>query len=110
MKRSYPSGASKRKKVEDKRKKKEELPKLTAYFPIPTASSAAAQGTVPTSSATIAPILQSLDAYSVRKHENSRIDKELILQYNNEVTYWQKVLERIVAAVKFLASRGLAFR
>lgn len=273
MKRSYPSGASKRKKVEGKRKKKEELPKLTAYFPIPTASSAAAQGTVPTSSATIAPILQSLDAaeeserqnlvqdgvyeennesqnlpavpgqdldisqlkdpglwniplsdvvkdqilkrditwyqnkdadftktsrvykesnasekirhltktvfykqldntetverkwlifspsknvlfcficrlfsseklsfskegfndwkhasrsinehenspehrkcviaYSVRKHENSRIDKELILQYNNEVTYWQKVLERIVAAVKFLASRGLAFR
>src|SRR5215469_12680678 len=81
MKRSYPSGASKRKKVEGKRKKKE-LPKLTAYFPIPTASSAAAQGTVPTSSVTIAQILQSLDA--AEESERQNLVQDGVYEENNE--------------------------
>lgn len=31
-------------------------------------------------------------------------------QYNTEISYWKNVLRRIVAVVKFLASRGLDFR
>jgi len=34
----------------------------------------------------------------------------LIHQFQLEQSYWQQVLERVVAVVKFLATRGLAFR
>jgi len=34
----------------------------------------------------------------------------LIHQFQLEQYYWQQVLERIVAVVKFLATRGLVFR
>jgi hypothetical protein len=63
----------------------------------------------------------------LRKHENSfihrkaicdfsnrsidikRIDCQLVLQYKKDVQYWRDVLKRTVAAVQFLAQRGLAF-
>lgn len=48
--------------------------------------------------------------YVARMKTTGRIDSELLSQYNTEVNYWKNVLKRIVAVVKFLASRGLAFR
>ena len=64
----------------------------------------------------------------VEKHENSRehkecilklkhrsnvltsIDCELTAQLDEEISYWRRVLERVVAAVKYLVSRGLPLR
>lgn len=66
--------------------------------------------------------------HRVGKHENSarhkssilslkarsaidgRIDNLLQLQIDEEITYWRNVLKRVVAVVKRLCSRGLAFR
>lgn len=48
--------------------------------------------------------------YVARMKTAGRIDSELLSQYNTEINYWKNVLRRIVAVVKFLASRGLAFR
>ena len=45
-----------------------------------------------------------------RGNEMSRIDKRLLSQHEQEVTYWRNVLKRVVSVVKKLASRGLAFR
>ena len=39
-----------------------------------------------------------------------RVDKSLMAQYQEEVAYWRKVLERVVETIKFLVSRGLPFR
>jgi len=39
-----------------------------------------------------------------------KIDVELINQYNKEKIYWIQVLRRVIAVIKFLSSRGLAFR
>ncbi|XP_060864355.1 zinc finger MYM-type protein 1-like [Metopolophium dirhodum] len=39
-----------------------------------------------------------------------KIDVELINQYNKEKMYWIQVLRRVIAVIKFLSSRGLAFR
>ncbi|CAI6371600.1 unnamed protein product [Macrosiphum euphorbiae] len=39
-----------------------------------------------------------------------RIDQQIIQQIENERMYWINVLKRVVAIVKTLASRGLAFR
>lgn len=43
------------------------------------------------------------------KHENS-LDQSFKINAENEITYWRKVLRRIVEVIKFLSSRGLAFR
>lgn len=48
--------------------------------------------------------------YTKRKKEISQIDEGLIKQLKNEQCYWRELLKRIVAVIKFLASRGLAFR
>lgn len=53
---------------------------------------------------------QSTLTYTRRGHIASRIDRALVNQYNCEVQYWKDILKRIVAVVKFLTSRGLAFR
>lgn len=39
-----------------------------------------------------------------------RIDKHLTAQLDEEISYWKKVLIRVVETVKALASRGLPFR
>ncbi|KYN06054.1 Zinc finger MYM-type protein 1, partial [Cyphomyrmex costatus] len=39
-----------------------------------------------------------------------KIDSKLHIQYMQECNYWRQVLSRIILAIKFLASRGLAFR
>ena len=38
------------------------------------------------------------------------IDAELLDQFRDEASYWREVLMRIVAVIKFLSERGLAFR
>ena len=48
--------------------------------------------------------------YCTRHTQTGLINSKLIHQFQVEQSYWQQVLERIVAVVKFLAARGLAFR
>ena len=45
-----------------------------------------------------------------RGNSASQVNKQLIEQLKTEITYWRKVLERVVTSVKTLASRGLALR
>ncbi|XP_015377219.1 PREDICTED: zinc finger MYM-type protein 1-like [Diuraphis noxia] len=45
-----------------------------------------------------------------RGQTHQRIDQQVIQQIENERIYWINVLKRVVAIVKTLASRGLAFR
>ncbi|XP_069945875.1 zinc finger MYM-type protein 1-like [Cherax quadricarinatus] len=45
-----------------------------------------------------------------RAQKKGLLDSHLENQTEKERTYWRKVLERVVAVVKFLALRGLAFR
>lgn len=49
-------------------------------------------------------------ALANRSALQGRIDEALVLQLNEEKSYWRNVLKRVVAVVKRLASRGLAFR
>lgn len=53
---------------------------------------------------------QSMMTYLARSKAVGRVDIELLSQHQKEVDYWRNVLKRIVAVVKFLASRGLPFR
>lgn len=53
---------------------------------------------------------QSMMTYLARSKAVGRVDIELLSQHQKEVGYWRNVLQRIVAVVKFLASRGLPFR
>lgn len=45
-----------------------------------------------------------------RRRIHGRIDSSLEIQFNKEKDYWTKVLQRVVSVIKFLSSRGLAFR
>lgn len=45
-----------------------------------------------------------------RANELSRIDKQLVTVFEQEVQYWRNVLQRVVSVLKKLSSRGLAFR
>ncbi|XP_040195195.1 zinc finger MYM-type protein 1-like [Rana temporaria] len=45
-----------------------------------------------------------------RNTASGKMDNMLVLQQNNESEYWRNVLRRVVAVVKALSSRGLAFR
>jgi len=50
-------------------------------------------------------------AFASRIHAiGGRVDSSLVAQIQEETRYWRSVLKRIIASVKFLASRGLAFR
>lgn len=53
---------------------------------------------------------KNLYTYIRRTKVVGRIDTELQLQLNEERNYWIEVFRRIVAVIKFLASRGLPFR
>lgn len=53
---------------------------------------------------------QSMMTYLARSKAVGRVDVDLLSQHQKEVNYWRNVLKRIVAVVKFLASRGLPFR
>ena len=45
-----------------------------------------------------------------RRNALGRIDSMLEIQFTKEKEYWGKVMQRVVSAVKFISSRGLAFR
>ena len=51
-----------------------------------------------------------LSTYCTRHHQTGLIDSELMRQVQHEKLYWKQVLERLVAVIKYLAARGLAFR
>ena len=54
--------------------------------------------------------LESFEKYVTLQTERARIDESLLKQYNAERMYWRSVLQRVVAVIKFLSERGLAFR
>ncbi|GBP36670.1 hypothetical protein EVAR_35256_1 [Eumeta japonica] len=54
--------------------------------------------------------ISNLMTYLARSKAVGRVDMDLLSQHQKEVDYWRNVLKRIVAVVKFLASRGLPFR
>lgn len=45
-----------------------------------------------------------------RRRSHGRIDTSLEIQFNKEQEYWISLLTRVVSVIKFLSSRGLAFR
>lgn len=45
-----------------------------------------------------------------RRRCQGRIDTSIEIAYNKDKEYWFNVLQRVVSVIKFLASRGLAFR
>jgi hypothetical protein len=48
--------------------------------------------------------------YYSRLKVSGRADTQLAIQFNNDRQYWKEVLKRIIAVIKFLASRGLPLR
>lgn len=47
---------------------------------------------------------------AARQQYAGRIDGQMELEFTKERDYWRNILKRIVAVIKFLAERGLAFR
>lgn len=45
-----------------------------------------------------------------RSRANARVDNTLCSQIDAEIQYWKNVLKRVLAVIKKLSSRGLAFR
>ena len=45
-----------------------------------------------------------------KRNSFERIDSSLEIKFTKEKEYWAKVLQRVVSTIKFLSSRGLAFR
>lgn len=54
--------------------------------------------------------IQNSVAYNLRVKNESSISASIINATENEWTYWKDVLLRVVEVIKFLGSRGLAFR
>lgn len=42
--------------------------------------------------------------------KDAHVDKNMVSMMQSEIKYWTKILRRILAAIRFLAERGLAFR
>lgn len=49
-------------------------------------------------------------AWTTRRQASGKISSELEKQVLDEQEYWRNLLKRVVAVIKFLAARGLAFR
>lgn len=49
-------------------------------------------------------------AFSIRQSGVQTVEAAQLRQHQVEMQYWREVLQRVVSVVKFLASRGLAFR
>ena len=54
--------------------------------------------------------LDAIIALLQRSQELGRIDKELALQAQDQISYWRTLLKRVVSVIKFACSRGLALR
>ncbi|XP_025418320.1 uncharacterized protein LOC112689038 [Sipha flava] len=46
----------------------------------------------------------------IRKNTYFRIDKPIVSQLNDEISYWRNVLHRLATIIQSLSSRGLSFR
>jgi len=46
----------------------------------------------------------------LNRAKGATVDADLFKQFQAESSYWRQVLQRVVAVIKFLAERGLAFR
>ena len=51
-----------------------------------------------------------MTAYLIRHKETRSVDFVLLENHPSEQMYWHKVLTYVVSVIRFLASRGLAFR
>jgi hypothetical protein len=51
-----------------------------------------------------------MTTYYSRLKVSGRADAQLAIQFNNGRQYWKEVLKRIIAVIRFLASRGLPLR
>jgi hypothetical protein len=49
-------------------------------------------------------------AFKRRGNVHGRVETHLLVQMEEEIAYWRNVLQRVVAVIKSLSSRGLAFR
>lgn len=54
--------------------------------------------------------LENCMAFSIRQSGVQTVEAAQLRQHQVEMQYWREVLQRVVSVVKFLASRGLAFR
>ena len=54
--------------------------------------------------------LECLIIYKKRKNIIDCIDEKIMQQWNQEHIYWKELLERLITVIKFIATRGLAFR
>ncbi|CAG5993067.1 unnamed protein product [Menidia menidia] len=46
----------------------------------------------------------------LNRAKSATVDADLFKQFQAESSYWRQVLQRVVAVIKFVAERGLAFR
>lgn len=53
--------------------------------------------------------LISVQNFNTMQTEAGRIDEALVKQYKTETGYWKSVLQRVVAVIKHLSTRGQAF-
>lgn len=54
--------------------------------------------------------LNNTKIFVTRSNILGKIDTEIEKQYLEEKNYWIKILHRVLSTIKFLASRGMAFR
>lgn len=54
--------------------------------------------------------LESRQTFLARSKVHGKIDTVLQVQIQEEINYWRNVLKRVIAVIKKLGSRGLAFR
>lgn len=54
--------------------------------------------------------IESRKVFLTRSKNIGKIDSELKMQIEKEFNYWRNVLKRVIAVIKKLSSRGLAFR
>lgn len=54
--------------------------------------------------------IESRKVFLTRSKKTGKIDSELQIQIEKEFNYWRNVLKRVIAVIKKLSSRGLAFR
>ena len=47
---------------------------------------------------------------TIRKSISGRIDKNLVIQFEKECSYWRKVISQCVDVLKFLCEQDLALR
>lgn len=51
-----------------------------------------------------------ISSFYLLTNKVARVDQKLMEQLEEETTYWEKVLDRIIEVIKFLAERGLPLR